>query len=619
MRKNDKRSKDDKTNGNYNSNNKSSQSSRGNKKIEENNFQDKAEKREYNKGFRRGKSSSSKAVIKGASGDGNDIHWHYIDEGMFNGATGLTFNQATGLPLITAPGSGSAISHWTSHETPSPGIFMSYFIPSLGQAVDGRSPVNVAATRLFQYLRRDKSGKEIYQPGDIAIHLGAMDSAYMLYEYAVKIYGMAQNVDLVNWYTPRSLVEAHGMNFDSVNSRLADFKFWIDYYATRLAGLFVPEGIRLFDRHAYMVRGLFTDSSTAKAQYYAFVPTHLWKFVEGTAENPAGSLEMLQIVHTPEFDEHSSLITANLLTVEQLMELGEALIAPLLDSETVRNINADLMTAFKGNNCYSVGRISPDYMVRPTFDEQYLMQLENAFYYGYDNTADGKYLQHVEINNSYVYSSFTLSPNVTFPTITEGGKTAWNAIQRVRIPLNFHKSEVSKEDVMYASRFAGFGFDKASSGNPDGKGPHTLKTHGSEIFTNYAILYFKNNPENSPYGERILSGFVGETYEMANLGTTLKIDSSAALSLGSARSTVNTLMLKDTLLSMFDWHPKVFTVVYTLKGAGVGYTGNELTVHAPKFDLDNWAFVEENQLEMLNLVSLMGLLICRDLGYYSQK
>lgn len=605
--------------------------------AERNNFQDMAEEREFKKGFKKGKNFSAKSgkyydsskaqghsTIKEGSQpiigakEGNDISWHNPNSQMFERATGVTFNTSVGLPLIVNPDSGSAYTTWQGQDVKSPGIISAYFVPSMGEAKTGNDPVNEAMVSLFQYIRRNKSGREIYQPADVGMVIGALDSAYMFYEFCCKIYGMAQDINIFNTYVPQSMLAAHGVQFKSVSRNLSDFNFWINDFATRLRGFFVPKGIHLFDRHTYMTRGLFTDSDTNKAQYYAFVPTHYMQFVEGTEASPFTSLQYKMLINPATMGAANP---SNWLTVEQLMDFGDALIAPLLDSEAVRNITADMLTAFPENGSYSIGDLPSNYVVKPTYDKQILMQFENAFMYGYGSTVAGGYSQVTEINNSYMVSTLSITPNAApQPPTTQSNKT-WNTIQVIRNILNFHWNDVTSEDIMYATRLAGFGFAGPQDEDGTPNDSQILKTHGSEIITTCNLWYYAYQNESQPFSARELQSFSFQTYLMASLGISKNITEGSETHTYILQSTANqtavTLANHLSQLAKFDWHPKVYPIIYSVRDNG-GFT-TTLSRTDPIFDIDTFALITEQQLAQMNRVSLLGLLICRDMGTYSRE
>lgn len=607
--------------------------------INKDNLQDAAMDQEFDKGFRSGKSSGRKpsrsksgksnnsskssktkriatgtAPIIGVK-EGNDISWHNPNQNMFDGATGITFNASVGLPLITAPPSGNTINGWKGEDVKSPGIMAMYFIPSMGVADNGNSPVNTAMTSLFQYIRRNKSGSEIYQPADVGMMIGALDSAYMFYEFCCKVYGMSQDINVYNWYVPEAMLAAHGVNFKSVSRNLADFRYWISQYALRLRGFFVPKGIHLFDRHNYMVRGLFTDSSTNKAQYYAFVPTHYLQFSEGTEAAPFSALNYVQLVNPATMGAANP---DNWLTVEQLMDFGDSLIEPLLQSESIRNIIADMLTAFPENGSYSIGDIPQDYVVKPMYDQQILMQFENAYMYGYGNTVTGGYSQVTSINNSYMTSTLQITPNDT-PVTTRVNANTWNTIQVFRDILNFHHDNPSKEDIMYASRLAGFGFDGPVDEDGGPNDAQKLKTHGSEVATTCTMWYYSYSVENNPTSPRQLSSFTLQTNVFANLGSATLANNVFSLTAPGALGTFSTTISHLSQLAKFDWHPKFRIIEYFIYDDGTVTFTPQLQRSDEIFDIDTFALITEQQLQQMNEVSLLGLLICRDMGAYSNE
>lgn len=582
---------------------------------ESRNYQDQSEVQEYDKGYRAGENKrkkpkwatptksrngqNSNAIIRGEK-EGNDISWHNPNQNMFDGATGVTFNASVGLPIKVGPDASKSIPNWHGEDASNPGIMVMHWAPSLGKASNPNDPVNEATISLFQYLRRNKSGSEIYQPADVGMVIGALDSAYVFYEFCCKVYGLARNVDIMNTYVPQTMLAAHSVNAKSIVDNLADFHFWLSDFAMQLRGFYVPKGIHLFDRHTYMARQVFTDSETDKAQYYAYVPTHYLQFVEGTQASPMSSLQYTMLINVATM---GSANPSNWLTVQQLMDFGDSLISPLKQSESVRNILADMLTAFPDNGSYSIGDIPTDYVVKPIYDQQALMMFENSFTYGYGNTLEGGYSQQTAINASYMVETTAITPNVN---IVSAQVDTWQTIQRVRNLLNFHMSNPSKEDIMYATRLAGFGFNGPKDEDGSVKDSQLLKTHGSEIATDWTVWYYGLTSAG-----RVTYSFTMQTYTFNQLAKSMSYE-------GIINSFLKTELQHLAIWSKFDWHPKVYQVNFTTQAVD-NSTITALEVSDAFYDMDVFAPITEQQLEQMNRVSLLGLLICRDMGAYSKE
>lgn len=548
------------------------------------------------------RSQSSKAggktkisrVIKGES-FGNDISWHQPNSTMYGDVTQLPVTVPIGQPIRIRHLIPEVGDKYDFVDIISQGIMVSYFIPTLGQAVDGNSPVNIAATKLFQFLRKNKSGKETYQPADVSITFGALDSAYMFYEYICKIYGMMNYVDLMNWYTPETLVAAHGANYKDLKANLGNFKYYIDHYAYELEGFYVPKGFHLIDRHTFMTGQLFYDSDTASAQIYSFIPSHLWRYDEMDSSKPGSSLKLVQLLD-PATQNARPVNVNNLYTLQQLIQLGDSLLTPLKESESIRNITSDILTVFSANDAYSVGEIPNNYKLAPVYDKKLLMMLENTYYYG-GNSVSGTYEQHISIGKSYLKSTLKIGNDISnFPA--NMSKIKWEGIQADKYLLNFHWNNPSAEDIMYASRGAGFGFSTPDNG--DYMAEQLLRTHGSEVFTHFAITNYIYQNHN-PY---LPKSVVSTIFNSLMFRETLR-DTSAPSNLYENFNNVISVTNRLVQLSKFDWHPRVaFAHYMDLVEAGEA----RVQVSDQAMDLDVFIQITEEQLQMLNEVSLLGLL-----------
>lgn len=558
---------------------------RGRKNKERNNFQDMAEEREYNKGKRAG----AFAIETGSSD--NDPSWYMPNGQLVRDVASFPFGINVGEPL-SGP-DNLTIDNTSVHNMKNPGIAVFNVLPTIGTAGDQTSPVNIAGNNLFQALQVESSRNPQYEMSDMMIYVIALTSAYSYYSWLVRIYGVMNNFEILNRYTPKALINAMGVDYEDLKANVAAFRGSINVFANALASLYLPKTLDYTKRQIFLYESIYTDSDTAKAQYYMYNPVGFYEWHEGEASaagtaNPA-SLLLKRLPATP-------------MTVDDLIQYGWDLIDPLRGSDDIRMIGADMIRAFTVGNCFSVAPISETFKVTPVYNAEVLAQFENAWIappVGTELLAGIKGAE--EINTGYIMSQYAYSPTAA-SHLQAGYASLFQAFGGSYI-VNFHKDSPSPEDILVATRCTAIPkMSPISKGAAITWGGKTVK------FTNGGYALFPQTTETicgvNLYWMKgdgtIDSGVVWSQYTVGRV---------TGITPSSGPSPLMTSYNILGIVSRFDWFPAVWPTFLIDQSAGTPpvVTPNAFSFNEPFFDLDNFTIIGKESMNRMNEIAMLGL------------
>lgn len=501
-------------------------------------------------------SDVNKQDVKGFD---NDYTWYTHYPTYFENVTGVNFGTPVGSPLNWGYTSEVTI---VSGVPTVPGIMQIGFIPTLGTMNgDVFSVTNKVSAQLYAAMRQKLGSTASYDATDIMLYLGAMDSAYCLYALGAKIYGLLNVASPFNNYMLRRLLESMSVDYDSFHDNMSNFRSQINQFAIFLSSRAVPASFDIFKRHVWMIQNLWTDSNSAKAQIYGMRLDGYYTYTEVT-EGPA----YLKFTPMPYYSAPGTMFTLNswLAAIEQVT-------TGILGSSDIDQMSADLMKAFE-NDIFAISLIPDDYVTGIGYSTEMLTQIENCILNGIldnsernDVTGRNNFdiIQHTELSAvvTYPYLSanyqFTIPVPSTNPTAAQQSQIqAWT--QRDRL-INFHTSEISKEDIIVATRgIPGSHYMPATVGS-DPINKIVVQDYGTEIYTQALAFY--------------MSGASLESVQYQSL---------------KFEQTVGTTGLHFAVWNSFDWAPAIDVA---------GATGTSWYRFQ---DLDMYAIIGHNQLTDMN-------------------
>lgn len=299
----------------------------------------------------------------------NDISWYNANPQLMQDAASLSYAEALGL-MTDFGGSNDSTGYRI------PGICVVSMAPSFGISSDGSSVLNVAARRLYAYVRHANSGSRNYEAADLMTYVLAMSSVYAAYSELARLYGTVRLYSTINRYIAKGLVSALGYDYDDIVQNLAQLRYTINNFAVRVNSLCVPKDLDIFHRHAFIPTYWWKDSDEDKAALYAFQFDHYFKW-SGTAYDTGSALIMTE---TP-WGYNSNGVVGS-CKYSDIVTFCDTIIKDLMSNEDIGIMSGDIKKAF-GDNLFIVNGIPEDYAVLPLFDEMVLAQIHNANSVGY--------------------------------------------------------------------------------------------------------------------------------------------------------------------------------------------------------------------------------------------
>lgn len=554
------------------------------------NPQDAAEVDEYRKGFAAGKNSkgSGKFAIETGAKD-NDYTWYVPNSQMVKDVASFPFGINVGEPILTSHNLTAIDSEAITYMS-NPGIAVFNVLPTIGSANDETSPVNIAGNNLFQAMQVESSRNPSYEMNDMMMAELALTEVYSYYAYLVRIYGVSNNYEFLNRYTPKALVNAMGVDFEDVKDHMAEFRAGINLLCNAMSSLYLPKTLDYASRKIFIYEGIYTDSNTAKAQYYMYKPIGFYQWSEGEFDHDEALPTAL--VFKPLFT------TSTTLSVSQLLSYGWNLINPLRGSDDIRMMNADMLKAFGADNCYKASPISEEFKVVPGYNSEVLSQFENAYIAPHVNPNDMQCIIFgaTDINTGYLMSQYSYSPlQANYRT---GAYAAFENGWHHDYVVNFHHQDVKSEELLVATRCtqapgytwvtAGSTIAAAGRIHNYANGGFTLSAKTTEVICGVDLFYMNE---------------VG-SLKSSSVCTDMIINSRISSS-GPSQNVAITAMSGVTLTTRFDWFPIIWPMNLGVSSA-TATSGTWLPIE-PVFDLDNFTIIGSTQMSNLNRVAMIGL------------
>lgn len=290
----------------------------------------------------------------------NDPSWYNQDPSLARDSASIPFSYVVGTP-----------THLSEQGIPwnRPGIMKVTLMPTIGEASVPNSPVNIAATANYSFIRHANSGHSNYDAPDLMLYELALASAYSYLNYLQRIYGLVTLYSTSNRYYPKALLESDFVDFDDINNNLANFRYGINVLINKLAAFAVQGDMPYFKRQAFLYSNIYTQGDSAKSSLYYYTPYGFYKY--GLNTDGSGMLKFVKL-------ESGSTETGNYpKTVAYLLKFGNDLLDPILSSEDMGIMSGDILRAY-GSNILKVAPIPEYYPLVPMADLAVIEQMQNA-------------------------------------------------------------------------------------------------------------------------------------------------------------------------------------------------------------------------------------------------
>lgn len=481
----------------------------------------------------------------------NDPSWYTLSPQLLSDAGQLSFNNPIGLNVDDVIGSFNQPTQYFI-----PGVARLTYLPSIGYSNDNSSAVNLAARRLYTYIRHANSGSANYDSPDLMLYCLAITSAYATYCMAVRAYGIANVYAQSNRYYPDGFLAACGMNSKDVRSNLANFRYGINVAAAKLNSLAVPATMSIFKRIAWLTSNIFKDAETIKSQAYVFVPSHYWVYAEGPTSTDLNQLNAIPYGWNPT----AALPMGAQLTTTQLLDILNVQIQALVESEEIGIMAGDILKAYGAGNLIQVPSIAEDYVTVPNYDQEALVQINNATVL---------YTPSANIDNPQVtqdsQGAIIFSPGVRTTVADNDAAKAMQLWTKSKL-MTLRVDSPTPADIMIASRFMASGY----------------------VQTQIAANDYSNSPTS--FGTEILLGITSYSYTYTGSSNMWGL---TAVELPNYSRNTWSPVLSD-IYTKYDWMPLMATVTNNAINALIG-------------DIDNYTTVQIQTLDKLHQTALLSM------------
>lgn len=286
-------------------------------------------------------------------------NWYTANTPLAEASVRLPFVWPLGN-AINIPAGGNGSYKYTESKLYVPGVCAIAVAPTIGTQANPNSPINVAATTEYAFVRHVNSGSRNYDAVDLMQYNLAVANVYSLLGFLMRAYGIARTFSGVNRYIPETLL--HAMRIidpDEMLKSLVTVEYQINILIQKMATLAVPNTMPYFNRMASLYQAIYSESDSALSQMYLLIPDgyHRWNTATGDMQYKA-------------IPERGMKWNEWVKTVSDLVD-------EIFRSEDCGIISGDILHAY-GNNIIQIAPMPADYQTPILHDTVMLNQIKNA-------------------------------------------------------------------------------------------------------------------------------------------------------------------------------------------------------------------------------------------------
>lgn len=316
-------------------------------------------------------------------------NWYTANTPLAEASVRLPFVWPLGN-AINIPAGGNGSYKYTESKLYVPGVCAIAVAPTIGTQANPNSPINVAATTEYAFVRHVNSGSRNYDAVDLMQYNLAVANVYALLGFLMRAYGIARTFSGVNRYIPETLLHAMRITDpDEMLKSLVTVEYQINILIQKMATLAVPNTMPYFNRMASLYQAIYSESDSALSQMYVLIPDgyHRWNTATG--------------------DMQYKTVPGAGMTWNDWVKTVSDLVDEIFRSEDCGIISGDILHAY-GNNIIQIAPMPADYQTPILHDTVMLNQIKNANIVG-------------AINNNTISVNMT---DKTAPFLTCGPKAA---------------------------------------------------------------------------------------------------------------------------------------------------------------------------------------------------
>lgn len=516
----------------------------------------------------------------GSSGK-NDISFWNKFPGLFSNATRIQAASQVGsrLPWNVTQMDNDALEMPLSsavNNVSVPGVMVMRFIPTIGEAMNGRSPINQLLTSSYAWYRSHYRASARYEPADIGIYDVAISSASMLWAELTRLVGLLRMYKSRNLYTARAVIQALGYDCEDLVTNMANLEQFVNTFAAQLRQWPLPRELSLAARWVQLSSNVYKDSDSDTAQLYLWQTNGYYVYQEGTSASTAGMLvyNEWKIMR----DRIMNGDECGTMTFENIVSKVNRILDPFFGSSSMAQLASDTSTAVGEQNMYDYPDINPNFIIEPKYEPEEQAQIENATFLGIvapldtDNFFNIKQVVGDPATNTATYLQQQIAFDI--PTTKSAGFSETPLFLQMNRVLNVHGKTMTPDDIMINTRMMPVGtvsveVDNSSPTTPSYYYSVTLTAYGTEVPTTMTLV--SSSIVNSNLYTALLTFGSGSRINLSNL----------SLPGDNLRLTAVPYIMKNILASAFDWHPVFYTFA-----SGFQYGLNEKTYYGGSAQTD---------------------------------
>lgn len=517
--------------------------------------------------------------------DYNDVVWYKRTPQLLQDAANLSFNSQVGMKIdlhfpttISNVAGNSPTFNIVGQELSIPGVMGIFYLPHFGVAEDHTDALNLAAANVYSYVRHANSGATNYDRTDLMLMLICVDSIFQISTWMQRLYGIINTYSGFNRYMPKALCYALGVDYEDMLNHINDLRAFVNVYNTRAKSLWVPKELPVFIRHSWLTSNVYKDADDDQAQLYITVPIGFYKYIE---QDGSGYAEFKQFGISQDTmgsngQPYESI--TGFLKFADITSYANELMNAVLDSEDIGIMCGDILKAYGESNLFTLSTIDESYRIDPTFNPEFMTQIENGFCVQHSYTGAS--------NQFNITQDVDRNLLICKPTVYQPYSINFHKL------VNFHRISPTPDDIMIATRFS-ISVKSESYTYTGGRPPVAveLSSAGTELLTGYRIYYMDYNSAKkwdvcatAPFGSLMITGTA-----TGNVG----IKSAAVAESVFAK------------LSKFDYAPLIYKFNMQAEGTGAS-TEFDLQYYGVYGDIDVVAPVPDDTIYNMNTVAVLS-------------
>ncbi|AKN50620.1 capsid protein [Picobirnavirus Equ1] len=399
----------------------------------------------------------------------NDEQWYYLTDQQLHDNANWNFASILGQQFTVDNGT------YGKNESV-PGLLTLLLQPTIGSAGSLEElPVNEAGQAIWTWLRSNQKIKQDFDQQDFMAYLIASASAISAYVALRKVLGCAYLYSAQNKFMPRALIRSMNIDPDSVIGNMAKCRDELNTLALNMNTIAVPGSMPYFNRMIFLYDNIYKDEDIIKAPMYHYAPSYFYVYDDvGSTANPGSRLKRAWVG----FGNHATWTFS--AAVSQVMTWVDK----IRNSTDGTNMSATVLNAFDDSALIKAGVIAGDYQANIVYNEEVLMQIENAKICG--KILNGEIAQDPSMN-LFGYVDDRATPSIVGTNSLLFAET--NSKVSPFALFKFHKNSVTPGEIAVASRLVPVakpdGFDTTA-----GKWQVQINSCGTEVVEDMIMTYY---------------------------------------------------------------------------------------------------------------------------------